>query len=136
MPAAPQRLRERSERTRRCAASTMLRNAAMLPKTIRLRGNTTPNRPRRTLPPTPKLAGDAPMAALHDADLNAYSVSLENQQWFKDVVSQVFWRWYDANKDFVVTTISIWIIKKKIYVRDLHSLFVILFGPAPDGTTT
>lgn len=134
MSAAPQRLRERSERTRRCAAPTMLRNAVMLPKTIRPRGNTVPNRPRRTLPPTPKLAGDAQMSALQNIDLNSYKI--QDQAWFKDVVAQVFWRWYEANLDTKVTTVQFWIIKKHIFVRDLRSIFELLFGQQPNGTTT
>ena len=74
------------------------------------------------------------MSALREVDLSSYSI--QNQEWFKDIVAQMFWRWYDANKEMLVTTISIWIIKKKVFVKDLRSLFEILFGPAPDGTTT
>jgi hypothetical protein len=74
------------------------------------------------------------MAALQDVDLSYYAI--QDQQWFRDVVSQMFWRWYEANLDTKVTTIKIWIIKKDIFVRDLRSIFELLFGPQPNGTTT
>lgn len=72
------------------------------------------------------------MSALREANLEAYP--LETQEWFKDVVANIFWNWYAENKETLVTTISVWVFKKKIFVKDLHSLFVILFGE-PNGTT-
>lgn len=72
------------------------------------------------------------MSALREANLDAYSV--ENQEWFKAIVAQMFWRWYESNQETLVTTISVWVFKKKIFVKDLRSLFEILFGEA-NGTT-
>jgi len=76
------------------------------------------------------------MSALQDFDLDAYSVAPDQQNWYKELVSQMFWRWYDANTDTLITTVSVWVFKKKIFVKDLRSLFEILFGSAPNGTTT
>lgn len=76
------------------------------------------------------------MSALQHFDLDSYSVAPHQQDWYKELVAQMFWRWYDANKEMLVTTISVWVFKKKIFVKDLRSLFEILFGSAPDGTTT
>lgn len=134
MSAAPQRLRERSERTRRCPP----RPPCGMPRCVRRH-----TEPAETLPEPARFTGPCrphrnlrthAMAALQDVDLSSYAI--QNQQWFRDIVAQMFWRWYEANLDTKVTTIKIWIIKKDIFVRDLRSIFELLFGPQPNGTTT
>ena len=70
------------------------------------------------------------MSALTEVDFSRTSL-LEDQSFIRELVSEAFWKWYDNNTSVKITTIKVWIIKKDIYVGDLHSLFVLLFGNPP-----
>lgn len=49
-----------------------------------------------------------------------------------EVVRILLWNWIDANADHEVTTIKVWFIRKKLYVRDLHGVFELILGKRPD----
>jgi hypothetical protein len=70
------------------------------------------------------------MAALNEVDFSRASL-LEDQSFIRELVSEAFWKWYVSNSYVKITTVKVWIIKKDIYVGDLHSLFVLLFGNPP-----
>lgn len=137
MSAAPERLRERSERTRRCPPQQSFRRrdacrrrtelAETLPEPALFTGTCRLHRNLRT----------HAMAALQEVTFSKINLdSLNNQDWIRDTISAFFWQWYERNLDLKVTTIQFWIIKKNIYVRDLRSIFELLFGQQPNGTTT
>jgi hypothetical protein len=50
---------------------------------------------------------------------------------FREVISLLFWDWFDKNQDQKVTVVSVWLIRKTLYVRDLRSVFSMLFGLHP-----
>jgi hypothetical protein len=70
------------------------------------------------------------MAVVHEVDFSKASL-LADQSFIRELVGEAFWRWYFNNLSLKVTTIKFWIIKKDIYVADLHSIFVLLFGNPP-----
>lgn len=70
------------------------------------------------------------MSALETVDFSKASI-LADQSFIRELIGEAFWRWYVQNTYVKVTTIKIWIIKKDIYVGDLESLFVLLFGKPP-----
>lgn len=70
------------------------------------------------------------MAALETINLDKASI-LADQSFLRELIGEAFWKWYANNLHVKVTTIRIWIIRKDIYVGDLESLFVLLFGKRP-----
>lgn len=48
----------------------------------------------------------------------------------KSFLNPYFWKWFDDNRDEVITRISLFrgLVKYKVYVRDLDFLFIKLFG--------
>lgn len=77
------------------------------------------------------------MSALQDVNFSEINLdNLNNQDWIRNTISQFFWQWYERNLDLKVTTVQFWIVKKHIFVRDLRSIFELLFGQQPNGTTT
>jgi hypothetical protein len=67
------------------------------------------------------------MAVVHEVDFSQTSL-LADQSFVRELVSEAFWKWYFQNLSLKITTIKVWIIRKDIYVADLYSLFVLLFG--------
>jgi len=67
------------------------------------------------------------MAVVHEVNFDRASI-LADQSFLRELVAEAFWKWYFQNTSLKVTTIKLWIIKKDIYVADLYSLFVLLFG--------
>jgi hypothetical protein len=55
----------------------------------------------------------------------------ELKQFVMETVSKLFWRWYHEHKDNKLVKVGWWIFHKTIYLRDLHSVFEMLFGPEP-----
>lgn len=76
------------------------------------------------------------MSALEEVNLLDFTIKQRDQDRFKKIVSDVFWSWFESNLDTKVTTVQFWIIKKSIFVRDLRSIFELLFGPQPNGSST
>lgn len=70
------------------------------------------------------------MAVVHDVDFSKASV-LADQSFIRELVAESFWKWYVSHTHMKITTVKIWIIKKDIFVGDLYSLFVLLFGNPP-----
>lgn len=70
------------------------------------------------------------MSALNEVDFSRASL-LNDQSFIRELVSESFWKWYVLNTRLKITTIKVWIIKKDIFVGDLYSLFVLLFGNPP-----
>ena len=70
------------------------------------------------------------MAALDNLN---YSSTMKGIPWstIRPLIAELFWQWFHDNYDDKLTIIRFWIIRKTIYVRDLHDVFVILFGPEP-----
>lgn len=52
---------------------------------------------------------------------------------FKKELAKFFWIWFEANKNKKVYTVSIWFVKKTIYVHHLEELFEMMFGQRPHG---
>ena len=69
------------------------------------------------------------MAALDEVSVKHLEPQT-TQDLIKKSISAMFWSWYVANLDREVTTIKVWFIRKKVYVRELKSIFELLFGPA------
>jgi hypothetical protein len=69
------------------------------------------------------------MAALDEVDV-AHLQPETTQDLIKKSIATMFWMWYANNLDREVTTIKVWFIRKKVYVRELKSIFELLFGPA------
>jgi hypothetical protein len=69
------------------------------------------------------------MSVLHELDVSSIAKSA-NEAFIREMVSKLFWTWYFSNQDKKLTTVSWWIVKKTIYVRDIRGVFEILFGPA------
>ena len=46
-------------------------------------------------------------------------------------IARGFWEWYSENEDMVLVRRKVLIIPVVVRVRDLHDLFVTLFGLAP-----
>lgn len=68
------------------------------------------------------------MSVLKEVDFSRTSM-LADQSFVRELVSEAFWKWYDQNPFLKITTIKIWVIKKDIYLYQLHSLFELLLGP-------
>ena len=47
----------------------------------------------------------------------------------RKVISVLFWTWYATNTDRKITTVKWWVFRKTLFVRDLESIFELLFGP-------
>jgi len=69
------------------------------------------------------------MAALDEVDVTHLEPQT-TQDLIKKSIATMFWMWYANNLDREVTTIKVWFIRKKVYVRELKSIFELLFGPA------
>jgi hypothetical protein len=76
------------------------------------------------------------MSALQEVNLLDFTIKQREQDKFRKVVADVFWSWFESNHDTKVTTVQFWIVKKSIFVRDLRSIFELLFGPQPNGSST
>lgn len=71
------------------------------------------------------------MSALKSIPLNSPALgnaAVANQDAIKEFIAEYFWRWYDVHLDDRIITVKILIFNKTIRVRDLESLFVMLFG--------
>jgi len=68
------------------------------------------------------------MAAIDEMDLSDFGPL---KVYARQVMNELFWNWYDLNKERRVTTLKVWFIRKSVYVRDLHSVFVLLVGDHP-----
>lgn len=55
--------------------------------------------------------------------------------WYGEVgtgqVGEMAWAWYDAHRDDSVLVVRVLFVKKTLRVRDLHLLFLQLFGSHP-----
>lgn len=70
------------------------------------------------------------MAVVNEVDFSRGSI-LADQSFIRELVAEAFWKWYVSNTYMKITTIKIWFIRKDVYVGDLESLFVLLFGLPP-----
>lgn len=70
------------------------------------------------------------MAMLDDAmvsvDVSPQDVTIDL---IKEAIARQAWGWYDVHKDDVILSRKILFFAVNIHVRDLHGLFVRLFGP-------
>lgn len=69
------------------------------------------------------------MAALDEVNVDHLEPQT-TQDVIKRSIAKIFWAWFNINLDREVTTIKVWFLRKKVYVRDLRSIFELLFGPA------
>jgi hypothetical protein len=71
------------------------------------------------------------MAALQELDVSLLTPQIKSQDAIKLIIAQLFWKWYQANKDDKLTRISLFrgLIKKTVYLRDLEPALELLFGP-------
>ena len=70
------------------------------------------------------------MAILNELDVSTLSAA-QDESVIRELVSGLFWAWYASNVDKKITSLKWWIFRKTIYVRDLESVFELLFGPMP-----
>jgi hypothetical protein len=65
-----------------------------------------------------------------DQAVSGIKVSAATKVAIKSILNPYFWKWFDENRDDVVTHISLFrgLIRYKVYVRDLEPLFIKLFG--------
>jgi len=67
------------------------------------------------------------MAALDELDLEQL-VPETPKDVVKETINKLFWMWYTQNEYRELTTIKLWIFRKKLTVRDLKQIFELLFG--------
>lgn len=70
------------------------------------------------------------MYAVEEIDTTGLA-NTTNEDEIRKSISAMFWMWYQTHAEQKVTTVKFWFISKTVYVRDLHSLFQLLFGPQP-----
>lgn len=66
------------------------------------------------------------MAVLNSLDLTRVAES-SNQQVLREILSTLFWSWYEDNKTQTIT-IRRWFFNWTVTLEDLRPLFVLLFG--------
>lgn len=70
------------------------------------------------------------MRVLDEVDLSQVQLSTKKDV-IKEALRDIFWNWYEQNKNDKITKISIlgglW--KRNVYVKDLKVAFILLFGP-------
>jgi hypothetical protein len=67
------------------------------------------------------------MAALDELNLEEL-VPETPKDIVKETINKLFWLWYTQNEYRELTTIKLWIFRKKLTVRDLKQIFELLFG--------
>ena len=67
------------------------------------------------------------MAALDELDLEQL-VPETPKDVIKDTIGKLFWLWFTQNEYRELTTVKLWIFRKRIIVRDLKQIFELLFG--------
>ena len=75
------------------------------------------------------------MAALNEINVTTL-VPAKSQEAIRAIIGQLFWNWYQSNKDDKLVRLSLFhgLIKKTVYLRDLEPALELLFGPN-NGTT-
>ena len=68
------------------------------------------------------------MSALQQIDVTPLCEELTAVD-IRSKISAIFWLWFYSHQDERVTTVKVWFISKTLYVRDLRSIFILLFGP-------
>lgn len=67
---------------------------------------------------------------INEADLSGLAPGT-SVDYIRSTLNMLFWSWYATNEDRKLTTVKWWIISKTVYVKDLHDVFALLFGPQP-----
>lgn len=67
------------------------------------------------------------MAALDELNLEEL-VPETPKDIVKETINRLFWIWFTQNEYRELTTIKVWIFRKKVVVRDLKQIFELLFG--------
>lgn len=76
----------------------------------------------------------APTAARHIAGPGESVVQQEAiQQKLVEVLAPLFWAWFRAHRDDKLVTVHFLFIRKTITVSNVEGVFVLLFGPPPEG---
>ncbi len=55
----------------------------------------------------------------------------ELKKFVMETVGGLFWNWYHVHANDRILSVGWWIIKKTVRVKDLYSVFVMLFGSEP-----
>lgn len=79
------------------------------------------------------------MAAIDHVEITPTQLSMatvrgqDAKDFIRLVIAGYMWGWYKDNLQKHVYTVSLFrgLIRHKIYVKDLHPLFTLLFGPRP-----
>lgn len=69
------------------------------------------------------------MPAIDQIDVQPVLHVTDDATAVKEVVASLFWQWFHDHQDNKVTTVHIWFFSKTLYIRDLHEIFILLFGP-------
>lgn len=78
------------------------------------------------------------MSALQEVNLKVSSGNqafATDEAFLRQFIASVFWNWYYENLNRKVTAVSWWVFKKTFFVRDLRSIFELLFGEDPASST-
>ena len=77
------------------------------------------------------------MAAIKGFDAGREAAALPTAvvDGIKDALSLAAWRWFVANQNNRLFTVSIWIVKKTFYWRDVEPFVRLIFGPNPYSVT-
>lgn len=79
------------------------------------------------------------MAAIDDIQ-SSDALDIDIPDWVKPMiqsaVAKFFWAWYHLHENDKIVSIGWWFIKKTVRVKDIHGIFVLLFGPEPTESAT
>jgi len=68
------------------------------------------------------------MAVIYEINTQNAAIPRELMDLAREIIKMGFWQWYVEHNMMKITTIKWLFVRKTIYVRDLHSVFVMLFG--------
>jgi hypothetical protein len=71
------------------------------------------------------------VAVLHDLKVTGSPVSDAATAMIKQLLADAFWKWYDTEAAHRLVTIKVLFFSKAVRVRDLLSVFEMLFGTHP-----
>lgn len=67
------------------------------------------------------------MAVLNQLNLKEAGIS-SDVAFIKSLIAREFWAWFELHKEDKIISIGIWFLRKTVRVRDIRSVFELLFG--------
>jgi hypothetical protein len=73
------------------------------------------------------------MAAINEVRVSSAQIPPAIVELARREFAHAFWEWFRLNQNRRLFKIKVWFISKSVYVRDLHDVFEMLFGPEPSA---